>query len=50
VPMTTTVPSPSADTQPPCLRAGVIRHSSNPQRCLAFYYMPKHVLVSNKLE
>jgi len=28
----------------PCLRAGVIRHSSNPQRCLAFYYMPKHIL------
>jgi hypothetical protein len=31
---------PSA-VKPPCLRAGVIRHSSNPQRCLAFYYMPK---------
>ena len=30
--------------KPPCLRAGVIRHSSNPQRCLAFYYMPKQIL------
>jgi hypothetical protein len=33
--------SAAAVKPPPCLRAGVIRHSSNPQRCLAFYYMPK---------
>jgi hypothetical protein len=28
--------------EPPCLRAGVIRHSSNPHRCLEVYYIPKN--------
>jgi hypothetical protein len=40
--MTPLISSPPA-AKTPCLRAGVIRHSSNPQRCLAFYYMPKKI-------